>query len=130
MSKTNSFKTLQEKWYRKLAKTKSKEYPNGFQDLEKNEYEFKKPHLSVTDKRFFKSWKIKLEYYSMAGKFLHDYKFKNNRERIIWEYHANGISIRGIVKLLRGVRVGVNRGNINRTLIRLREDMKKMYMHE
>jgi hypothetical protein len=123
VAKNLTFKQLQELWYRKLENT-------GFQDLEKNEFEFKKPYLSVIDKRVHGRWKEQLEYYLMAGKFLHDYKFKTTRERNIWTYHANGLTVKSIVELLGKVRIKTNRGRVQRTIYRLAKIMKKMYLYE
>lgn len=65
----------------------------------------------------------------MATKFLNDYKFETNRERIIWEYHTEGISVRDIVKLLKKARLKrVYRRIVWETISKLENTMKKMYM--
>ncbi len=63
----------------------------------------------------------------MAESFLNDYKFESRVERIIWEYHANGISIRDIVKLLQKVRIKRHKEQVNAVIMFLRAAMKKMY---
>jgi hypothetical protein len=54
-----------------------------------------------------KSWEEQLAlgeakstYYRLAEHFLNDYKFPNQLQRIIWEYHSQGISLRDIVTIL------------------------------
>jgi hypothetical protein len=108
---SDDYEKLKKKWYAKLAKTKDK---NGetFEDIEKNEYDFK-PHQSSaiftrTSGRSQSSltpvaMEAKRDYYIMAEHFLNEHEFESRIERIIWEYHSNAISIRDIVKILNKV---------------------------
>jgi superfamily II helicase len=126
----SDYETLKKLWYNKLAKSKSDEYPEGFKDIEKNEYDLKVPYSKPQTQESLKSYKFKLEYYSMARRFLHDHKFSSIREKNIWTYHSEGISARETVKLFKKVRIKTNRMTIWRIVTRLQAIMKKMYMHE
>lgn len=122
--KPQDYKTLKDLWYKKLAKT-------GFYDIEWDEYDFKDVTPSVRFSRpiVIRNWHAKSEYYSMAGRFLHEYKFASNLEKAIWDYHSNGISARNIVKLLKKVKViKPNKDNISTIIKRLVGKMKEMYM--
>lgn len=94
-NKKQSLKQLQDFWYKKLK-------VDGFDDLEYGD-DFirsakpallRKPQTSTIYQESIE------EYYYMATHFLNDFKFKSNVQRIIWEYHSNGISSRDIAKLL------------------------------
>lgn len=101
MSKRLKPKTYaQEKklWYDKLK-------ASGFEDIETPEGFLKQNSASkfLSKKAIRSEGRSKEEYYYMATKFLHDYKFENEMEKVIWEYHANGISYRDISKLMKEV---------------------------
>lgn len=93
---SKSFKDLRAKWAAKLKKS-------GFEDLEDENGLLK--HIGHAD--YFSinfnaiSAQAKEEYYRKAGYFLYDHKFKTELERKIWELHADGVSIRDIVKILK-----------------------------
>lgn len=93
---TKKFKALKDKWYKKLEKS-------GFKDIEHNE-----ETLTAYSTRFLNHpeyvWQLKSAYYSMCESFLQNHAFKSNYERIIWEYHTNGLGTRPISKLLTKVR--------------------------
>lgn len=126
---SSDFNKLRKLWYKKLETSKSEEYPNGFKDIEANDFRLKEPPNKFTRDRALWSWEAKESYYHMARKFLNDYKFDSNRERIIWEYHTEGISIRDIVKLLKKSRLkSVYRRVVWETVNKLEKTMKKMYM--
>lgn len=120
-SKKDSFKELQKKWYKKLAK-------EGFDDAELDE-----DNLKLWSTRFFARHSIeqiqaKQAYYQMAENFLHEYKFDTKRDHIIWEYHTGGISVRDIVKVLRKVNIKIGRQTVWNAVKSLRKKMYTMYM--
>ncbi len=91
---SKEFKKLQKTWYKKLKDTgfEDLETPDGFpKQLSGNYFS-----LRHNPERF----EFQATYYRNAGYFLHRYKFKNDLERKIWEFHANGVSIRDTVKIL------------------------------
>lgn len=130
---------LKKIWYKKLAKHKDK---NGekFEDIEKNEYDFKKnTSLNRASGRNVSSSSrvsqdAKRDYYIMAEHFLNEHEFESRIERIIWEYHANGLSVRNIVKILNKVNSKraygnkVYRDRVWKIINTLETLMKKMYL--
>jgi len=129
--KQPSYAELRKKWYKKLERS-------GFEDQEINDYALKNPsyRYSHMDRRREYTmeqariyWASKHEYYYLANQFLHQYKFASVRERNIWEYHSNGISIRGIVKVLNKLpSKKTNRDAVFEIIKRLANTMKDMYL--
>jgi hypothetical protein len=122
MARKPTFQELQTKWYEKLEKS-------GFKDIEKKHVgEMNWPSDFVRESRMI-GWQAKQEYYRMAEHFLTEHKFKNRLERIIWEYHANGISVRNIVVTLQKVKVkGLDRNVVWKIVNKLETIMKKKYL--
>ncbi len=118
--KPNDYEKLRAIWYKKLER-------EGFNDIEQDEDNLKSWSSQFKRKVSLDSWQAKAAYYYMAESFLNDYKFESRVERIIWEYHANGISIRDIVKLLQKVRIKRHKEQVNAVIMFLRAAMKKMY---
>lgn len=75
-------KELQSLWYKKLE-------DSGFRDCETQEGYFKQASLSG-----LLDVSSKMRYFQLAGQFLHEYKFKNKFERVVWSKHASGLSFR------------------------------------
>lgn len=122
--KNQEYEKLRAVWYNKLK-------VDGFVDIEQDE-----ENLKVWSTRWWNQaphpivMEAKAAYYQLAERFLEDYKFKNKVERIIWEYHANAISIRNIVKLLKQTKLvkRTNRDAVYDVIKRLKESMIKMYL--
>lgn len=122
--KPESLASLKKKWYAKLEKS-------GFEDAERPEFD--RYALKSSSDKFntadtVRDYYAKTEYYSMARKFLHDYKFSSNLEKVIWEYHTEGISVRNIAKLLKKVKFKMNKDKVNAVTMRLEKEMKKLYL--
>lgn len=104
MSRQADFKKLKKQWYAKLSQETSDEYPEGFVDIERDEYTLKSPTAKFFKRRhglvISGRWKANLEYYLMASHFLNTYTFDKKRDEIIWEYHSLGISVRNIADLI------------------------------
>jgi hypothetical protein len=112
-----------EKWYAKLKR-------EGFNDIESDEF-----NLKEWSNVFFKTHSIaqiqaKQAYYQMASNFLTEYRFDTPREKIIWEYHSNGISLREIGTILKKAKIekATNRTDIWKIVKRLKLVMYEMYM--
>jgi hypothetical protein len=120
-----SFEKLKKEWYTKLKK-------EGFEDIERHEsatFALKSSSNKFNTADVARDYYAKSEYYSMARKFLHDYKFSSNLEKVIWEYHTEAISARDIAKLLVKVKViKPNKDNISQIIARLAQEMKKIYL--
>lgn len=90
--KTKKFKSLKEKWYKKLEKS-------GFEDIEDNSLE--EPLIKDWHSRRFKKWPkevfdFRLKYYADARSLLHTYAFESELHKRIWELHSEGWSLRDI----------------------------------
>ncbi len=95
MSKLKTdFQQLKDTWYAKLK-------DSGFEDAEANEHSLKSWCTQFSRERSLKSYKAKAEYYYRAEHFLNSHKFASAFDRIVWEYHTNGLSIRDIVNTLK-----------------------------
>ena len=70
------------------------------------------------------------EYYRLAQTFLNEYNFETELERIVWEYHANGISYRDIGKLLEQTKVVKwnNRTSVYNIIKPLKKKMLDKYL--
>ncbi len=118
-------KKLQEIWRKRLAKS-------GFVDIERPNDETGMLRTTTTSGSTIPlrrlNWELQAQYYQYATSFLNDYEFDSNLERIIWEYHSNGISTRNISKILNKVRKKkILRMKVWNTITRLRKEMKVMY---
>ena len=123
-NKPQDYETQKRYWYRKLARS-------GFHDIEREgpKYKVEAHTARFNTEAVARSWHAKTEYYSMAGQFLNNYKFASRLEKIIWEYHTNGISARNIAKLLKKVKIiKPNKDNISTIIKRLIIEMKKLYL--
>jgi hypothetical protein len=123
--KEQTFKQIQNKWYKKLQE-------DGFEDIEKNEHELKTYSNVLTksenNRRIAGPINGKEAYYKLATWFVNDYKFKSNLEKVIWEYHSNGLSIRNISRVLQTAKVSSKtKDQIWFIIVRLRKAMFKFY---
>lgn len=122
MSSNNEYAKLKKVWYKKLAKS-------GFEDIETNKEKLKVWSNRFTQQKSVDSREAKEQYYHMATSFLNSYKFSSQIEKIIWEYHTEGISGRDIAKILKKTKVfKSNRQTIWLMIKHLKNEMKKMYM--
>lgn len=113
-------KALIDKWYAKLEKS-------GFKDIEESEDRMEV--WASTNFQRFRKRRTEFEgiqdYYVLAGRFLHDYKFESKKDRAIWELHAEGLGYREIAKQLKSRNFRVYRDLVNETVVRLRTEMLK-----
>lgn len=120
-NKPSEYERLRAIWYAKLKK-------QGFTDIEQDEDNLKSWSAKFTSKSFLKNFHTKQAYYHMATSLLNDHKFNNRLEKTIWEYHANGISVREIVKMLRKAGIPkMSRGPVWETIHKLEGVMKALY---
>jgi len=120
-SPKDNFKALQKKWYSKLKK-------EGFEDIEQDEENLKVWSQVFFGKHSIEQIQAKQAYYQMATNFLEEYPFETERDRIIWEYHANGISAREIVVLFKKIKIKINFMKVWRLIKKHRVKMYQMYM--
>lgn len=116
MFQTTEFKKLQRQWYKKLEKT-------GFQNIEDTQGRLT-DHQSLYDlnqRVHFKDGikEITEFYYSWAGQMVYHGKFKCRRDKMIWKYHADGLTGAEISK-----RMGLERTWINRIIQKVKSYLK------
>jgi len=125
LAKRLTEKALTKLWYAKLKKS-------GFNDIENDKGQLKDWSSRVQRKNehenLLDSWPGKIAYYDMATTFLNEHSFENNLDKVIWEYHTNGISYRDIVKLLKKVKIEVYLVKVHKIVRRLENIMKKRYL--
>lgn len=126
MAKTpNDYEKLRAIWYKKLEK-------DGFTDIEQLDGNLKQWSTRFVGKHSQVTREAKQAYYSMASRFLSEYTFESSLDRIIWEYHSNGMSVRDIADTLKKAKIIRRTGAwVHEFVIkRLREAMRKIYMNE
>lgn len=116
-----TYQQLRDIWYKKLAKT--------FDDIEDKDGNLKSFTYSQV-KSHIHLWESNAHYYELASALLNEHEFESNRERIIWEYHSNGLSTRDITRLLKKVKIQTNRQTVWETISNLQQIMKKRYQVE
>lgn len=116
---------LVKEWYAKAKEA-------GFKDIEYYDGTIKAGHARYPNSTDPIRILATMEYYNMASRFLHDHKFEKEIYRVIWEYHAEGISSRNIAKILRDVKIRTKIGKSHNSIaIIIRElsaKMKEMYL--
>lgn len=111
-------------WYKKLK-------DSGFKDIEYDENWMKsclpRPNATIRDPLVRETVQA---YYSMAYYFLNEYKFETDLDKTIWEYHAEGISARNIVRLLKKVKTKqkIYRRFVQEKISKLETVMKGLYL--
>lgn len=117
--KTKEFLALKKKWDKKLKS-------DGFEDIEQDD-----GNLKLWSSHFFKArfnetlFGAKEEYYRLAGQFLHEHIFKEQKTKLIWQLHSEGISIRDIVKALKKRGFKAYKNAVHRVVQDLTEQMLK-----
>lgn len=123
---SKEFKDLESLWYQKLK-------DDGFEDIEVNESTLKGSSFSNVkrltggDKSEF--YRSKEEYFRLAGFFLHDTKFIDRRDKLVWEFHTNGDSLQEISNRLKRYSLKIAKTQVKETVHRLRDQMYKKYRH-
>jgi hypothetical protein len=123
LSPKEELKALQKVWYKKLE-------DSGFKDIEDINNNIKVwPSISQRSQEYIEANTI---YYRMANHFLVDYDFGPDIiDKVIWEYHANGISIRDIADALHRAKIKrTGRLVVHKTIQRLQAEMYKLYKVE
>lgn len=114
---SNEFKKLQADWYKKIK-------DKGFNDIEQEDGMLKSWHSSLFSKNYnVITHEAKEEYYRLAGIFLQHNKFKDAKERYIWERHSSGVSIRNIVKELKAKKIKAYKVLVLKIIQRLSKKM-------
>lgn len=123
--KKTDYERIKDVWYDKLKKS-------GFKDIEHSD-----ESMNSGRPRVFRGASAKApvelqaiqDYYCMSYYFLNEYPFDSELDKVMWEYHSNGIAIRGIVKLINATQVEkTNRIRVWKTIQKLENIMKGLYL--
>lgn len=128
---TKSFSKLKKQWYKELKKS-------GFKDQEFNEQFLLTSSIShgspadpdILSQNTEVERDAKQDYYRYAEAFQNTNTFKNYTtfEQCIWEFHANGDSLRTISKKLKKqVKNTINKDIANKIVNRIKKEMFKEY---
>jgi hypothetical protein len=107
-------KTLQVEWYNYLSY-------EGFEDIESRPYKNSEAYYLKFKKDFSSQdcLEAKTSYFCWAREKLYSGNFKSDRDRMIWEYHTEGLSTRQI-----SPRVGLEQSWIVRRIHRIENYLK------
>lgn len=120
--KKTEYERLKEVWYKRLK-------DDGFKDIEHddNSINIGIPR-SIQGKDDVLRQSVQ-DYYCMAYHFLNEYEFDSELDKIMWEYHTNGLSARNISRLLKQTKVStISRDRVWVKLRKLENIMKGLYL--
>lgn len=127
MRKKLNFEETKRLWYKKLK-------DSGFKDIEYNDVNENGP-LMKSGPQSVKNTKNEIlrdaveSYYRMCYHFLNWYDFENDTEKVIWEYHTEGLSVRKIVKIFKILPLKQpSKEKVWKTVKRLETIMKSKYL--
>ncbi len=116
-----NYNKLKKEWYKKLK-------DSGFNDIEKSTGQIGRTKPNVTNRNSDQISAIQ-EYYAMARSFLIDHNFVSEFEKIVWEYHSEGLSLRKISETLEKNKIStLQRDAIHAIVKRLEKLMKSKYL--
>lgn len=123
---TKDFLKLDNEWQKKLEES-------GFEDAENKErnlkewdgQQFKRTTRNRDSVVYMES---KIEYYRLASRFLHEYKFEDNISKVIWELHADGLSKTETVKAIKKLRLIGNIHKVKYVIKKLQVEMRELYI--
>lgn len=116
----SEFNALRDFWYKKAEES-------GFEDHEHPDGRLKARSDRWVDIRRLRMQESNEAYFKLARQFLFDHTFIKERDRILWEYHVEGLSTREISKILKTVKIKLSKPQVARDLKRMKAIMKRMY---
>lgn len=119
--KKTEYERVRDHWYKKLEN-------EGFKDIEHHDGSINiglPRSVNWSDEELRQ---ITQDYYCMAYHFLNQYQFEDELERIVWEYHAEGLSVRDIAATLKKVNINTSKDRVWRIVKRLETAMKELYL--
>lgn len=120
--KPTELQALQDQWYKKLKES-------GFTDIEHKDGSINRAFSRSDNWKDESLRQLTIDYYCMCTHFLNENKFKDEVERVIWEYHTEGLSIRDTVKLLsQTLNIKRTRVQVWTTVNTLQKLMKGLYL--
>lgn len=122
MAKKSELATQQKTWYKKLK-------DSGFKDIEYAGGGIKASYSRAYGDKNTVVREAREEYYYMAYHFLHSHAFKSELEKVIWEYHTNGLSVREIAKVLTKAKIKkMGKDSVWYVVRRLDSVMRRLYL--
>lgn len=112
------FEALRAKWYAKLKK-------DEFDDIEQLDGQLKVHSQRIIRAQENKvAHEAKVDYYRLAGQFLHEYQFKRGLDKFIWSRHADGVSLRDIAEEIKTKkRKTIDKNKVHEIVKRLEDEM-------
>lgn len=90
--------SIKKEWYKKLK-------DSGFEDIETDDgklIRWSSSYLKQVSKEGRETQQhAKESYYRLAGQFYHSYLFETRQEKLVWELHSSGKSMRDIAKVIK-----------------------------
>jgi hypothetical protein len=122
MKKKTELERVQSVWYKKLK-------DSGFNDIEQDNQSINRSISKAFLKKDPVIREVVQEYYCMAYHFLNEYEFDTELDKVMWEYHTNGLSARNIAKLLNATKVTkTSKTAVWKTVKKLEDIMKGLYL--
>lgn len=123
MTKKTDFDRLKDFWYKRLE-------DDGFVDIEHNDGSINSSSPARSTRNQTPDLRqVIQDYYSMSYHFLNEYKFSNELEKIMWEYHTEGLSVRAISKILKDTKVAkTSKTKVGEIIKKLEDIMKRLYL--
>ena len=119
--KKTEYQEQKEIWYKRLK-------DDGFKDLEHDD-----GTINIGVPRSMQGQDAELrqlvqDYYCMCYYFLNSHRFENELEKVVWEYHTEGLSVRDISKALKSAEIDMSKDRVWRAVRRLEDIMKGLYL--
>lgn len=116
MASRSEFKALQKQWYARLKE-------EDFQDAENAKGHLRKESSHFTKKEIVAKFESTRTYFYNTTQFLNYHEFANEYEKVVWDYHSNGMSSREIATTLRKAGLKSNYDKVQHIIRRLRRVM-------
>lgn len=111
-----SFDQLQAEWYEKLKQ-------DGFKDVEHKGLLKTWDHFYFQERYTPDTFHTREAYYTLAQEFLNDHPFESTMDRLIWEKHTAGLSVRETVTALTKDGVKTYRDRVHKVVTALKRKM-------
>lgn len=120
--KKTEYERVRDVWYKRLK-------DEGFVDIEHSDGSINSGVPRGISGQDPELRELTEEYYNMATQFLNDHEFESELDKVIWEYHTNGLSPRNIAKVLNDAKViKIGFVKIWRIIKNLEAIMKRQYL--
>jgi hypothetical protein len=118
----DDFKKLKAKWYKKLKDE------TDFVDIEYEDGSMTSCLPRSPRNKIPYQQELIRDYYYMCYHFLNEHDFTTELEKVIWEYHTEGISVRDIVVVLKKIKIKTDKTTVGEIVKKLGDIMKSRYL--